>query len=927
MNTGPSLSPAQAEAVAHRGSDLQIIACAGSGKTETISRRAASLVAGGVDPAGIVAFTFTEKAGAELKERIYRRCEELLGTGGVGRIAPLFVGTIHGWCFRILQERVPRFGDYEIIDEHRHAAFLSREARNLGLKELGNGRHWAGIRTWERIVDLAGNELFGEEELREAGCLERWQAYTELLDRFRYLTFSRVIGETIAALENPATAEGIRSSLVELIVDEYQDVNPAQERLIQLLTVGGARLTVVGDDDQAIYQWRGADVGNILDFKKRRPEARRIELLENRRSLPDIIAAASRFAEGIEGRIPKAMLPVREGSNPAVHLFKAEDDVEEAEIVAGQVARLKAAGFAYGDCAILLRSVRNAGAPFFDALKARGIPYEAGGRTGLFSIPAVDAMGETYAYLCGLSWRDGAFGPQRDPDLGVVSAKLLGSFIGPAAPNAEDLAAYVRDWKRFYDKLNTKSPDLVADYYRFLDFLGFAGSCAPGRPAEGLAPSLARFSTILDDYEHAARRGRDHDEAKGQVYRAGLDRGKAYWFGLGTYLAHYAAGSYDDAAGEPEAGGEAVRVLTVHQAKGLEWPVVFLPSLVEGRFPSGRNGEEEEWPFPESVFPLEKRLRYAGTDADERLLFYVAMTRARDALYASTFTRRKRAFKPSSFFLELERSGRGVHSSSLPMPEAAPIRPGTGNPVEELAFSDLALWSDCGERYRFSKSLGFEQSLVEELGYGHAIHHALRAVAEVARASGAVPSTHEAQEIAKAAFYAPYADEGSRERMLAAAGRIVEAYVRNHSGDLRHAWALEHPFELHLPSGTVTGRADLIIDESEGKEERLALVDYKLTSDPGREERYAWQLQVYALAGKREGKPVAAAYLHALKDGSRQEVALGEQELAEAEKKATAALTGIRAGDFPPRPGCERCGSCDFISLCMHRDPAIEPRE
>jgi DNA helicase-2/ATP-dependent DNA helicase PcrA len=695
-----------------------------------------------------------------------------------------------------------------------------------------------------------------------------------------------------------------------------------QGSVIELLCSEGAELCVVGDDDQAIYQWRGADVGNILKFSERRQESVRIELLENRRSRPDIISAASSFAASIVGRIPKAMKMVRERQGESVCLFEAETDEEEAEVVADTIERLRADGFGYRDCAILLRSAKNSGGPFFKALAARGIPFEAGGRSGLFATPALDAMGEVYAYLSGISWRDGAFGATRDPDMGIASAKLADAFAEGGAPKAEDIVAYVHDWKRFYEKLNTKAPDLVADYYRFLDFLGIRGR-DNGRPNEDeLSGSLARFSTVLADYEHAARRGRFHDEEAGQVYRPGLDHGKSYWFGLGTYLAHYAVGAYEDFVGESEAGGSCVRVLTIHQAKGLEWPIVFIPCLVEGRFPSSRTGEEGDWPFPESVMPLEKRLRYEGSDADERRLFYVAMTRARDALYLSTFSRKKRNFKPSAYFLELSKVKGITELDAIPLP-VREDRKGGQSATDEISFSDAALWNDCGQRYRLSRILGYEQSLAEELGYGHAVHHTLRVIAEETRSRGRLPTKEEAVSIAKNVFYAPYADESSRERMLSSVEHIVDAYLREYPEDLERAWAVERPFELHADGGTVTGRADLIVDKGEGAEERLALVDYKIADDPTREERYEWQLRVYALAGRREGKHIEAAYLHALRDGTRRSVSLGESELIQAEARAVQAIKAIHDGSFPPRPSADRCLGCDFKTICTHRDSSI----
>src|SRR6267143_6291588 len=128
-----ALSPEQEAVVAHRGSDLQVIACAGSGKTESISRLVAALIAEGAQPASIVAFTFTERAAAELKERIARRVGERMGGAFLDRLGPMFVGTIHGYCFRLLQDHVPRYGNYDVLDEHRHAGILAREFFALGL--------------------------------------------------------------------------------------------------------------------------------------------------------------------------------------------------------------------------------------------------------------------------------------------------------------------------------------------------------------------------------------------------------------------------------------------------------------------------------------------------------------------------------------------------------------------------------------------------------------------------------------------------------------------------------------------------------------------------------------------------------------------------------------------------------------------------
>ena len=917
MSVSFPLSEAQRRIIEHRGCDLQIIACAGAGKTEAVSRRVAAILAEGIEPAAIIAFTFTEKAGAELKERIYRRSEELLGKDFLDRLGPMHVGTIHGWCFRVLQENVPRFGNFEVIDEHRHAAILSREARTLDLKALA-GKHWDGIRAWERIIDIAGNELMSEAELEESGFLDRYAAYCDLMERFHFLTFPRIIAEAVKALEDPVLGPRIRGHIKHLIVDEYQDINPAQERLISLIATPPVELCVVGDDDQAIYQWRGSDVRNIISFADRHTDLRLVRLLENRRSRPEIVASASDFASTIPDRLRKAMSPVRESSGPAMHLWSATTDVEEAEAIALTIERLHATGSGYGEIAILLRSVRGAGAPIIEALGKRGIPVAAGGRTGLFMVRELAAIGELYAFLASFQWRDGAFGPSRDPDLPSVAGRLSARF---PLHEAEEVIAFIQDWKGYFERLNTKAIDLVGDYYHFLDWLGVPATLDPDKSGDAaLLGSIARFSTLLADYEHVTRRGRYVDEPGGRTYLPGHDRGKGYWFGLGNYLLHYAFGAYEDFEGEGGQGIDAVQVLTVHQAKGLEWPVVFLPSLVAGRFPSGKTGQDDDFPFPESVFPKEKRERYAGTDGDERRLFYTAMTRARDMLYCSAFERKTRRFSPSPYLLELAHGQALGNSLDLPLP----IRDTTAlahsrDPVE-LSFSDIATWEDCGHRYRLGSAFGFQNILAEELGYGNAVHHVLRNLAEITIRGGAIPSVDDARALVEREFYAPFANPSSHERMRAAAQKLVERYLERYGDDLQRIWAVERPFELHTDDGLLSGRADVILDKEGGASGSLAVVDYKVAASEDLEARYEWQLRVYSHAAQREGWDVRGAYLHALREGERSSVSLGEVELAEAVGKARAALAGIRAGSFPPNPAEKRCAACDYREVCGKRD-------
>ena len=221
-----------------------------------------------VEPSAIVAFTFTERAAAQLKERIMDRVAEHRGRPFLDRLTPMFVGTIHGYCFHMLQRYVPKYGKYDVLDDHRHVGLLSREFFDLGLAKFRRPGQ-SPTQRWIRTVDVIGNELIPEDRL--SGILgETYRKYRSMLERYHCLTFSLIIQCAVEALDDPAIFERVHGPLRYLVVDEYQDINPAQERLIERLASSPVGLCVVGDDDQCIYQWRGSDVTAIQALKDRR---------------------------------------------------------------------------------------------------------------------------------------------------------------------------------------------------------------------------------------------------------------------------------------------------------------------------------------------------------------------------------------------------------------------------------------------------------------------------------------------------------------------------------------------------------------------------------------------------------------------------------------------------------------------------------
>ena len=905
------LSPEQEKVVAHRGGHLQVIACAGAGKTEAISRRVSTLIEEGVEPAQIIAFTFTERAAASLKTRITRRIAQAKGPAFLDRLGPMFVGTIHAYCLHMLQDHVPEFGNFDILDENRLAGLLSREYKRLELNKLGE-RHWRPISDFLRNADVIENELIDSNRMSKTAFGECYVAYRQMLYRYHFLTYGLLISEAVKALSRPEVFERVHGPLRHLIVDEYQDINPAQETLISLLAKPPVHLCVVADDDQAIYQWRGSDVSNMLDFKKRYKATTSLPLSTNRRSRPTIIETANGFAKSISPRLPKKMNKHRSASEPELHCWAAETAEDEAEVVADTIEKLVKKGFRYKDIALLFRSVRTSALPFIQVFEERGIPFRCAGRTGLFMQPEACVLGKTYAWLLDNEWKSDRFGDSEAVTLGDLVTEYQDLFNG--GKKIAGLQKHLTEWKAEVEAATTPA-NLVRDLYRLFNLLGVQHFDLDDLTASARMGCLARFSQILADFEHVKRRARYVEE--GGEFRGGQDRGVWFYRQLFNYLQFYALDAYEDFEGEDTFDLDAVDILTVHQSKGLEWPVVFLPSLVDGRFPSGKAGRPQDWLVPATVFPAQVRSRYEGSEVEERRLFYVALTRAKDVVYLSRFLKKKRKFKPSPFLLEVAGDDPEV-TDKLPLPASFVPPPDDDENLPTISFSELASYEDCPLRFRLSSSFGFQPQLATELGYGKAIHHILRRVAEIAKAKKKLPTAAEVEKVINEGFYLPFAHKFAFERLMGEAKKLVNKYLGDYSSDLMRVWETERPFELHLEKGIVSGRADVILDMEGGKINSLALVDYKTATESKGDDVFAFQLAVYAAAGRGEGLNVTAAYLHHLNSAQRRYVLIGDEKVSEAKERADVLIDGIVQGEFPARPEKSKCRGCDMRSICKH---------
>lgn len=901
----PQLQGDAREAVGHRDSHLQIIASAGSGKTEVVAQRVTDLIATGVDPGGIIAFTFTERAAQELKTRISARVEERLGTDALDRLGAAFIGTIHGYCFRLLQQEVPRYETYDVLDEKQLTALLSREAHRLCLKEL-TGKLFSSIQLFLSNLGVVENELLSTTSLEDP-FREIVERFYGTLEQYRLLTYGQQIARAVEELQVRAVAASVHAKLRHLIVDEYQDVNPAQERLIELLAGPQVELCVVGDDDQAIYQWRGSQVSNIIEFDERYQRVAMFRITANRRSRPSIVAASASFADSIPDRLDKEIRAVREPTHAEVVSWVADTEVQECDRIAESIQWLHAEGRPYRDIGVLVRT-RAAYPELLRAFDEHRVPVQPGGRTGLFERPEARLFGKTYAWLVDHAWSPepyewGSVPNEQDVFSGYDTLYELQRHQRRAM--RQRLSA----WKEGVP--GTDRPvDLVGDFYDLLGDLGAEQWDADDPLVAARLGTLARCSTILADYESVRRRSRP-DLANPGEQVGGQDRGTWYYKNLAIHIANYAKGAYEDFDGEPDVSVDAVDLTTVHKAKGLEWPVVFVPSLTKNRFPPMKVGQARDWLVPRHLFDA---ARYEGCDADERRAFYVAMTRARDWLSLSRHERIKNRVTPSPYHHEV--TGHEVDSGPPSLP---PVEPHLDEQADEpltLTFSELAAYRTCGFAYRLRDLIGFQPRLAPELGYGKAVHHVMRAVAQHTQRHGRPPTSKQLDRLFDDEFFLPAANKPAHRQLRDSARRLVDTYIAKYEDDLQRVWETERPFELHLPSAVISGRADVILDKEDDEVQSLAIVDYKTSADPDGEENL--QLAIYTDAGRREGLDVRGAYLHDLRQADRRPVDVSPAAVRQSEHTVEESVQGLRNRRFPANPG-QVCRRCDVRTLCRWR--------
>jgi DNA helicase-2/ATP-dependent DNA helicase PcrA len=505
---------AQQRAIDHVGGNLQLIACAGSGKTEVVARRVVTLLTSlsdggsGCTPANIVAFTFTEKAAGELKERIHDRCRETFDD--VTGLAEMYIGTIHGFCLDLLKSEVPEYMKYEVLNEVQQALFVDRYSRLSGLTES----YTLDRQQLKRFVDtrnyVAALSILREDVvtdiLKLAGCsvADNLALYENLLHEKGYLDYSGILKEAVAALQrNSGLRERLKARIRHVIVDEYQDVNPVQEAVVATLHALGASVCVVGDDDQTLYQWRGSDVDNILSFEARYPAVTRVQLEENFRSSEGVVSVASQFIKQVVRRLPKEMkatvaqdfvagdivaLPFDTPEEEAAYIAETCKALRGVSVREGEGVR----GISWSDMAVLLRSVRRDGGAITDALAAAGVPYVITGMDNLFAKPEAEAARQLFYFLANRIDGKSLTAAWETADLGIGTRALAGAVAN---------ATKARDGMAKADVGQFQVYNLQRQFMAFLETTALHEEQVPGGRGEVVFYNLGKFSQAISDFE------------------------------------------------------------------------------------------------------------------------------------------------------------------------------------------------------------------------------------------------------------------------------------------------------------------------------------------------------------------------------------------------------------------------------------------
>jgi len=945
------LNKEQLQAVQHEKGPLLIIAGAGTGKTTVITERIKHLIVDkNYNPGSILALTFTDKAAYEMQERV-----DILMPYGYTN---LWIHTFHSFCDRILRDEAHTIGldpSYKLISESEAILLMRKNIFNLGLKTfrpLSNPTKFldALLTHFSRLKDeditLQGYIKWAE---KQKNSQER-QQYKELADsykRYEGLKITESVMDFSDLISNILLLFRKRSNVLKkyqgqfkfILVDEFQDTNFAQNELAIILAGESKNITVVADDDQSIYRFRGAAVSNVLQFKKSFPLAKIVTLSNNYRSTQTILNASYRL---IQNNNPNR-LEVVENINKKLksHSLSTEEEIkiihetrleDEADKIAQEIKTLSKT-YEYKDIAILVRA-NNHSQGITTALARHRIPYQFLGPGYLFQQEEVKDLIAYLKFLTDLSDSVSLFRVlsmdvfnisyvELNFLLNFAKRKNLSLFEALDDVNLDflkpDTQEKLKDFRKMAERHLEKTKKETAGqilYYFLVDSKLFETlKTSDSLKEERRIQNIAKFFDRIKNFE--------------------MERTDANIFTLVEWLMlMMQMGDSPIAADIDIRDKNAVNILTVHSSKGLEFKVVFLVNLVSDRFPSRERSEKI--PLPESIIKEKAQKDRDFHLEEERRLFYVGATRAMDLLYftySDYYGTGKRPRKLSPFVyealpnLKVEKEKK-AQAQQLSLTEVLSVYEKNGEVKEEkpplklsyITFSNLQMFDICPLHYKAKVIFNIPTPPAAVQSFGISVHNTLYKFYKQIQ-EGEKPSLKNLQDLLKKEWISQGYDSKKYEQERFSQGKnLLDKFYKENSNPFVKPLKLEEPFSFNLKNGVkVFGK----IDRIDTKDKGIEIIDYKTGAEnPKAKKAHELQLAMYALAATRIKDEVLSRVpkditltLYFLEGNTKKSMTFTKDNLDALENNLIEKIEEIEKSEFKCS-GNILCKNCEYKMLC-----------
>lgn len=945
------LNPEQTKAIKFGSGPLLIIAGAGTGKTTVITERIRFLVMEKeLNPSEILALTFTDKASFEMQERI----DILLPYGYTN----LWIHTFHAFCDRILRDEAHQIGldpNYKQISESESVLLLRQNIFELGLnmfRPLGNPTKFldALLTHFSRLKDedispdeyLKWSKIQKSEEFKQYEELANaYKAYENLKIKNSLMDFSDLISNVLLLFrKRPEILRRYQKQFKYVLVDEFQDTNYAQNELAILLAGDDKNITVVADDDQSIYRFRGAAVSNVLQFKKNFPQATNITLTQNYRSTQNILDASYRLIQNNNPNrlevVEKINKKLKSNSDKPfeeielIHEIKSEDEADE---IAKRIQKLTKKKYEHKDIAILVRA-NNHAQVITQALQRRGVPYQFLGPSYLF---LQDEIKDLIAYLNFLTNPSDSvslfrvismeifkipyidliylfnFAKKKNLTLFESLNNLDQTFL--KEESKEKLIKFSEITKRHLERSKKDSAGQIL--YYFLADSGLFETLQKSNSVkeERRVQNIAKFFDRIKNFET--------ERPDSNVFTV------TEWLNLMMQL-----GDSPTAADVDNRDRNAVNILTVHSSKGLEFDVVFLVNLVSDRFPSRERSEKI--PLPEGIIKENIPTEVDFHLEEERRLFYVGMTRAREKLFftaADFYSGGKRAKKISPFVYEALpelklNEKKIVRSEQLSLTEV--LSPYTEKieieetkpplKIDYITYSNLQMFDICPLHYKAKVIFNIPTPVSSVQSFGISLHNALYKFYKAKNDGEKVNLNSLLNFLKQEWINEGYLNKAHEIERLDQAIKILTTYYNEDLKLPKKPIGLELPINFNLKNGVkVFGKIDRI-DETENG---IEIIDYKTGQDnPKAENAHRLQMAIYALAATRIKDPLLnkapneiTLSLHFLENNSVKTMKFTQDDLDSLEEELINQIHEIERSDFQ----CSKnvlCVNCEYKILC-----------